>query len=59
MKWLIERARYLSLIGGGGLLVGAVAVALAAFNYVSEKEKMDELEIHPEAEETRAQDLKN
>ncbi len=51
MKWLIERARYLSLIGAGGLL--------AVFNYVSEKEKMNELEIHPEAEETRAQDLKN
>lgn len=42
-----------------GVAVGAVAVALAAFNYVSEKEKMDELEIHPEEEETRAQDLKN
>lgn len=40
-----------------GLAVGAVALALAVFNYVSEKEKMDELEIHPEAEETRAQDL--
>jgi hypothetical protein len=31
--------------------------SLAAFNYVSEKEKMDELKIHPEEEETRAQDL--
>jgi uncharacterized membrane protein YqhA len=40
-----------------GAAVGAVAVALAAFNYVSEKEKMDNLEIHPEAEETRAADL--
>jgi uncharacterized membrane protein YqhA len=37
--------------------VGVVAAALAAFNYVSEKEKMDDLEIHPEEEETRAQDL--
>jgi len=35
----------------------AVVLSLAAFNYVSEKEKMDELEIHPEEEETRAQDL--
>lgn len=42
-----------------GVAVGTVAVALAAFNYVSEKEKMDELQIHPEADETRAQDLKN
>lgn len=40
-----------------GVAVGTVALALAAFNYVSEKEKMDELEIHPEEEETRAQDL--
>lgn len=40
-----------------GGAVGAVAVALAAFNYVSEKEKMNELKIHPEKEETRAQDL--
>ncbi len=41
-----------------GVAVGAVALALAAFNYVSEKEKMDELRIHPEEEETRAEDLK-
>ena len=40
-----------------GVAVGVVAAALAAFNYVSEKEKMDELKIHPEEEETRAQDL--
>jgi len=40
-----------------GLAVGAVAVSLAVFNYVSEKEKMDELEIHPEEDETRAEDL--
>lgn len=40
-----------------GVAVGIVAAALAAVNYVSEKEKMDELEIHPEADETRAQDL--
>jgi hypothetical protein len=38
-------------------LPSAVALALAAFNYVSEKEKMDDLEIHPEEDETRAQDL--
>ncbi|MDQ3749442.1 MAG: YqhA family protein [Acidobacteriota bacterium] len=40
-----------------GVGVALVTAALAAFNYVSEKEKMDELEIHPEEEETRAQDL--
>ncbi len=40
-----------------GIGVALVTLALAAFNYVSEKEKMDELEIHPEEEETRAQDL--
>lgn len=40
-----------------GVAVGAVAVALAAFNFVSEKERMDEIEIHPEEEETRAADL--
>lgn len=27
------------------------------FNYVGEKEKMDNLQIHPVEEETRAQDL--
>jgi uncharacterized membrane protein YqhA len=40
-----------------GVAVGTVAVALAAFNYVSEKEKMDNLEINPVEEETRAADL--
>lgn len=40
-----------------GAAVGSVALALAVFNYVSEKEKMDELEIHPEEDETRAEDL--
>lgn len=40
-----------------GIAVALVTMALAAFNYVSEKEKMDELKIHPEEEETRAQDL--
>ena len=40
-----------------GVAVALVTIGLAAFNYVSEKEKMDELEIHPEEEETRAQDL--
>ncbi len=41
-----------------GIGVALVILALAAFNYVSEKEKMDELAIHPEEEEIRAQDLK-
>ena len=40
---------------GGGIAL--VIAALAAFNYVNEKERMDDLEVHPEAEETRAQDL--
>ncbi len=40
-----------------GVAVGVVSISLAAFNYVSEKEKMDELILHPEEEETRAQDL--
>jgi uncharacterized membrane protein YqhA len=40
-----------------GIAVSLVTLALAAFNYVSEKEKMDDLQIHPEEEETRAQDL--
>ncbi len=40
-----------------GVGIALVTAALAAFNYVSEKEKMDELEIHPEEDETRAQDL--
>lgn len=40
-----------------GTAVGAVALALAVTNYVSEKERMDELEINPKEKETRAQDL--
>ena len=40
-----------------GIAIALVTTAPAAFNYVSEKEKMNELEIHPEEEETRAQDL--
>lgn len=40
-----------------GIGIALVILSLAAFNYVSEKEKMDELKIHPEEEETRAQDL--
>jgi uncharacterized membrane protein YqhA len=42
-----------------GIAVALVTIGLAAFNYVSEKERMDELEVHPEEEETRAQDLEN
>lgn len=42
-----------------GVAVALVSAALAAFNYVSEKEKMDELQIHPVEDETRAQDLQN
>ena len=42
-----------------GIGIALVTAALAAFNYVSEKERMDELKIHPEEEETRAQDLEN
>ncbi len=40
-----------------GIAVALVTIGLAVFNYVSEKERMDELEVHPEEEETRAQDL--
>lgn len=40
-----------------GAAVALVIAALAAFNYVNEKERMDELKAHPEEEETRAQDL--
>ena len=40
-----------------GIGIALVTAALAAFNYVSEKERMDELEVQPEEEETRAQDL--
>lgn len=42
-----------------GIAIALVTMALAAFNFVNEKEKMDELAIHPEEEETRAQDLDN
>ena len=42
-----------------GIGVALVIVGLAVFNYVSEMEKMDELELHPEENETRAQDLDN
>lgn len=42
-----------------GIGIALVTMALAAFNYVNEKERMDELEAHPEEEETRAQDLDN
>ena len=40
-----------------GAAIALVTAALASFNYVAEKERMDELEIHPEQDETRAQDL--
>ncbi len=40
-----------------GIAVALVTTGLAAFNYVAEKERMDEIEIHPEESETRAQDL--
>ena len=40
-----------------GVAVDVVAFALAASHYISEKEKMDDLEIHPEEEKTRAQNL--
>ncbi len=40
-----------------GVGIALVIVSLAAFNYVSEKEKMDELEIQPEEDETRGEDL--
>jgi uncharacterized membrane protein YqhA len=40
-----------------GAAIARVTAELASFNYVAEKERMDELEIHPEEEETRAQDL--
>ena len=44
-----------TLYYGGGIAL--VIGALAYFNFVNEKERMDELEAHPEEEETRAQDL--
>ena len=40
-----------------GAGIALVIAALAYFNFVNEKERMDELEKHPEEEETRAQDL--
>lgn len=40
-----------------GIAVALVTTSLTIFNYVSEKEKEAELERHPEAEETRAEDL--
>lgn len=40
-----------------GVGIALVIGALAYFNFVNEKERMDELEAHPEEEETRAQDL--
>lgn len=40
-----------------GVAIALVTTALAAFNYVNGKEKMDELAIHPKEDETRAQDL--
>jgi len=40
-----------------GAGIALVTAALAYFNFVNEKERMDELEIHPEEEETRAEDL--
>lgn len=40
-----------------GAGIALVTAALAYFNYVNEKAQMDDLEIHPEEEETRAQDL--
>ena len=40
-----------------GAGIALIIAALAYFNFVNEKERMDELEIHPEQDETRAQDL--
>lgn len=40
-----------------GVGIALVIGTLAFFNFVNEKERMDELEIHPEEEETRAEDL--
>jgi uncharacterized membrane protein YqhA len=40
-----------------GIGIAFVIAALAYFNFVNEKERMDDLEVHPEEEETRAQDL--
>jgi len=46
-----------TLYYGGGIAL--VIGALAYFNFVNEKERMHELEVHPEEEETRARDLDN
>jgi uncharacterized membrane protein YqhA len=40
-----------------GAGIALIIAALAYFNFVNEKERMDELQMHPEEEETRAQDL--
>lgn len=40
-----------------GIAIGLIIAALAYFNFVNEKERMDDLEQHPEEEETRAKDL--
>lgn len=49
-----ENALEILYYGAGiALIIGA----LAYFNFVNEKERMDELEQHPEEEETRAKDL--
>ncbi len=40
-----------------GTGIALIIAALAYFNFVNEKERMDELEAHPEEEETRAKDL--
>lgn len=40
-----------------GAGIALVTAALAYFNFVNEKERMDELKAHPEEEETRAEDL--
>lgn len=40
-----------------GAGIALIVAALAYFNFVNEKERMDELEQHPEEEETRAKDL--
>ena len=40
-----------------GTGIALMIAALAYFNFVNEKERMDELDVHPEEEETRAGDL--
>ena len=50
-----ENALEILYYGAGiALIIGA----LAYFNFVNEKERMDDLKAHPEEEETRAKDLK-